>query len=154
MDESYFGGRRKGNRGWRATGKIPVFGILERRGKVQVGVVQNVTVKLFSQWPSRKWNAEVSFTPINSVVNNALISYGSCHMRNDNGKRFVNGKVSLNGIERFWSFAKERLRNITAPRNFPLFLKELEIRYNHRQHDLYDDLVKCIYEYFRVASIQ
>jgi hypothetical protein len=37
---------------------------------------------------------------------------------------------------------------------FPLYLKELEFRYNHRHHDLYDDLVKCISEYSLVASIQ
>lgn len=43
MDESYFGGRRKGNRGRGAAGKIPVFGILERGGKVRVEVVRNVT---------------------------------------------------------------------------------------------------------------
>jgi transposase len=43
MDESYFGGRRKGNRGRGAAGKIPVFGILERGGKVRVEVVQNVS---------------------------------------------------------------------------------------------------------------
>ena len=30
MDESYFGGKRKGKRGRGAEGKIPVFGILER----------------------------------------------------------------------------------------------------------------------------
>jgi transposase len=29
MDESYFGGRRKGNRGRRAAGEVPVLGILE-----------------------------------------------------------------------------------------------------------------------------
>jgi transposase len=38
MDESYFGGRRKGRRGRGSWGKIPVFGILERRGKVRVEV--------------------------------------------------------------------------------------------------------------------
>jgi transposase len=43
MDKSYFGGRRKGNRGRGAAGKIPVFGILERGGKVRVEVVHNVT---------------------------------------------------------------------------------------------------------------
>jgi transposase len=30
-------------------------------------------------------------------------------MRIDHGKRFVNGKVYINGIEGFLSFAKERL---------------------------------------------
>lgn len=34
VDESYFGGRRKGKRGRRAAGKVPVFGLLKRNGKV------------------------------------------------------------------------------------------------------------------------
>jgi len=41
-DESYFGGRRKGNRGRGAFNKVPVFGILERNGVVKVEVVQDV----------------------------------------------------------------------------------------------------------------
>ena len=43
LDESYFGGKRKGNRGRGAAGKVPVFGILTRGGKVYVEVVPNVT---------------------------------------------------------------------------------------------------------------
>ena len=87
---------------------------------------------------------------------NGLVSYGFRHMRFDHGKRFVNGKVYINGIEGFWSFAKERLMKYHGvnSKKFPLYLKELEFRYNHRNHDLYDDLVKCIFEYSRVASIQ
>jgi transposase len=34
LDESYFGGVRKGKRGIGATGKVAVFGILKRSGKV------------------------------------------------------------------------------------------------------------------------
>lgn len=45
MDESYFGGRRKGKRGRGAAGKVPVFGILERNGTVKVEVVKNVTAQ-------------------------------------------------------------------------------------------------------------
>jgi len=41
-DESYFGGRRRGKRGRGAEGKIPVFGIIEREGKVKVEVVPDV----------------------------------------------------------------------------------------------------------------
>ena len=44
MDESYFGGRRKVKRGG-AKGKIPVFGILEREGRVKVEVVKDVTAE-------------------------------------------------------------------------------------------------------------
>ena len=34
VDESYFGGHRKGNRGRGAGGKVPVFGLLKRGGRV------------------------------------------------------------------------------------------------------------------------
>ena len=36
VDESYFGGVRKGKRGRGAAGKIPVFGLLKRDGVVRV----------------------------------------------------------------------------------------------------------------------
>ena len=36
LDESTFGGRRKGKRGWGAEGKIIVLGILKRNGRVKV----------------------------------------------------------------------------------------------------------------------
>ena len=39
VDESYFGGRRKGKRGRGAAGKVPVFGLLKRGGKVYAKVI-------------------------------------------------------------------------------------------------------------------
>ena len=41
LDESYFGGRRKGRRGRSAAGKVVVFGILKRNGRVYTVVVDN-----------------------------------------------------------------------------------------------------------------
>lgn len=42
MDESYFGGRRiKGLRGRGASGKLPVFGLLKRQGKVYTEVIDD-----------------------------------------------------------------------------------------------------------------
>ena len=41
LDESYFGGRRKGRRGRGAAGKVVVFGILKRNGRVYTVVVDN-----------------------------------------------------------------------------------------------------------------
>ncbi len=40
VDESYFGGRRKGKRGRGAAGKVPVFGLLKRGGKVYTKVIE------------------------------------------------------------------------------------------------------------------
>src|SRR5882762_10717475 len=39
VDESYFGGVRKGKRGRGAAGKIPVFGLLKRAGKVYTTMI-------------------------------------------------------------------------------------------------------------------
>ena len=42
VDESYFGGRHKGKRGPGATGKVPVFGLLNRGGKVYAKIIPDV----------------------------------------------------------------------------------------------------------------
>ena len=41
LDESYFGGRRKGRRGRGAAGKVVVFGILKRNGRVYTVVMDD-----------------------------------------------------------------------------------------------------------------
>ena len=41
LDESYFGGQRKGKRGRGAAGKVAVFGILKRHGKVYTVIVED-----------------------------------------------------------------------------------------------------------------
>ena len=46
MDESYFGGRRKGKRGRGAVGKVPVFGLLKRNGKVYTVVIPDAKTLL------------------------------------------------------------------------------------------------------------
>ena len=44
LDESYFGGHRKGKRGLGAAGKVAVFGLLKRQGKVFTVVVENTRI--------------------------------------------------------------------------------------------------------------
>ena len=44
VDESYFGGKRKGKRGRGAAGKIPVFGLLKRGGKVYTKIIPDSIV--------------------------------------------------------------------------------------------------------------
>jgi transposase len=39
VDESYFGGHRKGKRGRGAAGKVPMFDLLKRGGKVYAKVI-------------------------------------------------------------------------------------------------------------------
>ena len=137
LDESYFGGRRKGKRGRGAGHKVPVFGILERNGVVKVSVVKNVTAAALL-------NMTIKTVRRGSIVYtdkfrsyDSLMFCGYRHMRVDHGKRFANGKVYINGLEGFWSYAKERLIKFhgVSQNKFPLYLKEMEFRYNNRQHD-------------------
>lgn len=73
-----------------------------------------------------------------------LVSYGFKHERIDHGQKLANGKVYINGIEGLWSFAKERLLKYHGidPGKFPLYLKELEVRYNYRNDDLFDVVIR------------
>lgn len=144
MDESYFGGRRKGKRGRGAAGKVPVFGILERNGIVKVHVVKDVTAKSLL-------NMTVKTVRRGSIVYtdkfrgyDALMFCGYRHLRVDHGKVFASGKVYINGLEGFWSFAKERLAKFhgVSKNHFPLYLKEMEFRYNKRKENLFYPLAQ------------
>jgi len=72
--------------------------------------------------------------------------YGFRHERIDHSKRFANGKVYINGIEGFWSYAKGKLLKFhgLSPKLFPLYLKELEFRYNKRGKNLYEELLNVL----------
>ncbi|MDP0114446.1 IS1595 family transposase, partial [Glaesserella parasuis] len=54
LDESYFGGHRKGKRGRGAAGKVAVFGILKRQGKVFTVVVNDTKTTTLMPVISRK----------------------------------------------------------------------------------------------------
>ena len=76
----------------------------------------------------------------------SLIFCGFRHLKVDHGKRFARGKVYINGLEGFSSYAKERLIKFhgVSKHNFPLYLKELEFRYNHRKDE---NIIQTIVNY-------
>ena len=57
----------------------------------------------------------------------------------NHSKTFVKAKNHINGLENFWSFAKERLLKYhgISKNNFHLYLKEMEFRYNYRKENIY-----------------
>ena len=145
-DESYFGGKRKGPRGRGAKNKVPVFGILERNGLVSVDVVPNVAAKTLMNLTIKKVRRGSIVYTDKFRGYDALMFCGYRHLKVDHGKYFANGKVYINGLEGFWSFAKERLIKYhgVSQEKFPLYLKELEYRYNNRNKDLYALLVQLM----------
>jgi len=140
LDESYFGGKRKGKRGRGASGKVPVFGILERNGLVQVTVVPDVTAETLLRLTVKKVRRGSVVYTDKFKSYDSLMFCGYRHLNVDHHKRFSSGKVCINGLEGFWSWAKERLikHHGVSKEHFPLYLKELEFRYNNRHSDIFD----------------
>jgi len=150
LDESYFGGRRKGRRGRGAAGKIPVFGILERDGLVSVQVVPDVTAETLLQTMTVKKVRRGSIVYTDKFrVYDALMFCGYRHLQVDHGKHFSRGRVYINGLEGFWSFAKERLmkHHGISPQRFPLYLKDMEFRYNNRDNDIFELISKYLCDF-------
>jgi transposase len=138
-DETYFGGRRKGKRGRAAFGKIPVFGILERKGGVKVEVLRNVTAEeILNHTIKAVRRGSIVYTDRFRSYD-SLMFCGYRHLRINHGKRFARGKVYINGLEGFWSYAKERIIKFhgVSKEKFPFYLKEMEFRYNNRKHSLF-----------------
>jgi transposase len=54
-------------------------------------------------------------------------------------REFAGSHKHINGIEPFWSYVKRRMRkhNGTPRRKFPLYLKEAEFRFNHRDEKMF-----------------
>ena len=132
LDESYFGGVRKGKRGRGAAGKVAVFGILKPGGKVYTQIVLDTKTK--SLMPIIRCRVE----PDSIVYTDCWRSYNALdvskfkHYRINHSKLFSQKQNHINGIENFWNQAKRHMRKFNGiPRqHFNLFLKGCEWRFN------------------------
>jgi len=113
VDESYFGGKRKGKRGRGAAGKVPVFGLLKLGGRVYTLPIPNAKARMLM--PIIKSRV----VPYSIVYTDNFASYDVIdvstfhHRRIDHAKAFAEGKGNerhINGIENFWNQAKRHLR--------------------------------------------
>jgi transposase len=137
MDETMFGGKVPGKRGWGAGGKHIVFGIYQRNGRVLTFPISsrgNKTLvplmirhtKPGSLYYTDDWHA---YTFLDIRGNHVVI-------KKEKGK--PKGRDHLNGIEGFWSYAKHWLYHYRGvpKKYFQLYLKEIEWRFNHRNENL------------------
>ena len=133
VDESYFGGKRKGNRGRGAAGKVPVFGLLKRGGKVYTQIIADASGESLMPIIERK------VVPDSIVYSDCWKGYNTLdvsdfkHYRINHSVLFAQGRNHINGIENFWNQAKRHMRKFNGvPKdNFELFLRECEWRFNN-----------------------
>ena len=133
LDESYFGGHRKGKRGCGAAGKVVVFGLLKRGGRVYTKVINDTKAKTLMPIIRNK------IIPDSIVYTDCYRSYNALdvsefhHLRTNHSSHFAEQKTNhINSIENFWNQAKRTLRkyNGIPKQNFYFFLKECEFRFN------------------------
>lgn len=145
MDETMFGGKAPGKRGWGAAGKRMVFGLYQRNGRViafpitsrgrnELTPLMINHTKAGSLYYTDDWHA---YTFLNIRGNHVVIT-------KDKGK--PKGRDHINGIEGFWSYAKNWLYHYRGvPRKyFHFYLKEIEWRFNHRNENLVKLLRKLL----------
>jgi transposase len=135
VDESYFGGYRKGKRGRGAGGKIPVFGLLKCGGKLYAKIIPDAKGKTL------KAIIEDKVVPDSIVYSDTFSSYNVLdvssfkHYRINHSELFSDHKNNINGIENFWNQTKRHMRRFNGipATHFHLYLKECEWRFNTPQ---------------------
>jgi transposase len=145
MDESYYGGEEKnkhankktaGTQGRSTKTKAPVFGMVERGGKLNVQKVDNVQSKTIMPIvnASIEKGTQVYTDEFNAY--NSLRSMGYQHgVVPHKEKIFVLGKAHTNTIEGFWSLSKNGIRgtyHAVSDKYLQNYLDEYSFRYNHR----------------------
>ena len=155
VDESYFGPSRprgvtgKLKRG-RGTKKQPVFGIIERGGRVYAEVVPDANKATLQGIIRGKVALDATIVSDGWKGYDGLVDMGfDRHLRIKKShwspsKLSLNG-VHINGIESFWSFTKRRLAKFNGvTRNFEMHLKECEWRWGRDADSLFVELKRLL----------
>ena len=133
VDESYFGGTRKGKRGRGAVGKIPFFALLKRGRRVYTKIIPDASSATLIPIIERKVIPDSIVYSDSWRGYNVLDVYEFKHYRINHSQLFASKQNHINAIENFWNQAKRHMRKFNGvPKdNFELFLKECEWRFNN-----------------------
>lgn len=148
-DESYFGGVRKGRRRRGAAGKVPVFGLLTRGGKVYTAIIPDAKATTLIPIIREKVTPDSIVYTDNFRVYDVLDVSEFHHKRVNHSKTFVSKRGHhINGIENFWNQAKRHLRRFNGipKHSFYWFLKECEWRFNGAGHNALFKQLKTWYQ--------
>ena len=139
MDEAFFGGVRKNGKGRRPGPKTPVFGMVERGGRVITKIVGGVDAgSLGAQY--RKY-----VLPASTVFTDEYVGYkdverlyhAHCRTNHSTGV-YVVGNSHTQTIEGFWSLVKNGLRgtyHAVSTEYLQSYLDEYSFRFNRRDGD-------------------
>lgn len=145
VDESYVGGknknrhrdkRYKGVQGRAAKDKVPVFGMIERDGKLNAFVVNDVGSKTLTKWVAR------FVTPSSVVMSdewksyNCLNSHYEHHIVEHGKGQYVSESAHTNTMEGFWSILKSSICSVyrhVSRKYMQYYVNSSVFRYNTRK---------------------
>ena len=145
FDETTFGGARKGKRGWGAAGKVIVFGIIKRNGQVKaMPIPLHDRASIMREIDAHTREGALYYTAQCQAYATLKLRGEHVMIRKEKGRPV--GRDHINGIEGFWSYAKNWLYPYRGvPRQyFHLYLGEVCYRYNHRDKDIKPLLFKLL----------
>lgn len=131
-------------------GSVPVFGLMEKEGWSFVDLLPNMQAEHVLHF---HLNFKLRLVRLGNVVYtdryrhyDALIFCADDSLPMQYLPARERGAYVDTVKGGFWGFAKARLRrfNGVTSRRFPLYLKELEFRFNHRKDDLFPLLVDSL----------
>jgi len=140
IDEMYSGGRRKSGRGRPMRGdktKVPVLGMVERKGRVIAKVITDTTRA------TMKPIIHEYVLPKSTVYTDEYASYGTISEKRHYEHRRVNhsqgvyviGDAHTNSVEGFWSLIKRGIggaHHAVSTKFLQSYLDEFSFRYNRR----------------------
>lgn len=137
IDESYFGGKKKGGkRGRGSENKTPVVGIAQRKGKVEAQTVPNVQGKTILPMVADNVEKGSNIYTDEFKVYNALPAMGYHHETVPHAKKiYVLGNAHTNTLEGFWSNCKNGIRGVyhsVSSKYLQDYVNEYLFRLNHR----------------------
>ncbi|KAA6319204.1 hypothetical protein EZS27_030875 [termite gut metagenome] len=143
-DETYIGGKNKNRhadkkiknaQGRSCKDKAPVFGMVEREGKLVAKKIKSTSsehltpeiIKAVRESATVYTDEWVGYNAINKIYNHLYVKH--------NEKEFVKGDIYTNTIEGFWSLLKRGIIGIyhfTSKKHLQFYVDEFVFRYNTR----------------------
>lgn len=146
-DETFIGGKNKNrhadkkvenSQGRSCKDKTPVFGMVERQGKLVAKKVETTSgehltpeiIKVVKQSATLYTDEWLGYNAINRIYDHLFVKH--------NAKEFVNGDVYTNTIEGFWSILKRGIMGIyhfVSKKHLQFYVDEFVFRYNTRNFE-------------------
>lgn len=150
IDETYIGGKesskgfkplKNGTQGRSTKHKIPVLGMVERKGKVVTHIIENVKSVTLTESIIKNVNKDSiiytdgwkGYNMIDKLYNHLFVKH--------NNNEFVNKGVYTNTIEGFWSLLKRGFYGIyhrISKHHLQMYINEFVFRYNTRTLNDFD----------------